>query len=251
MISFKQYLNESIEFLTPSEFKRIISGDPSWCEKLTHKVKILGKLDLSWSNITHLSPLLTVEAPRTSSLFSVADFSHCLKLQNAAGNYNGFVNFSSSSIEVIDKLIVAGDALRQSAAWFCECPNLRVAEGTYSSGVDFSFSGVERIGNLKFTRPHTQKTTFFDCGKLQVATGNYLGKVSFMSSAVHSIENLSVEPHPEITDWSADFRNCDVQSISNFNCKGEIRADPKTLAKIQQYLGQEKAGGKGEFDDLF
>jgi len=255
MISFKDYIQEKGKTsITSGRFVKKTEKNPSWCADLTEPLIVRGAVDMRWSDITHLSPFLIFE--------NFANFARAEKLRVAEGTFKRGASFTGClKLESLGKLEVVGlphvlDATTGVVCSFRGCTNLKVATGTYPGCVSFSYSGIEEIKDL-FISPDIQKpgedgnaAFFSNCERLRVATGTYPGYVEFAGSGVTEIRDLHII-HPNGEGEATDLSGCDIQKISNFTYKGKIFAEPETKAKIQQLQGQEKAGGKGEFDDLF
>jgi len=166
--------------MTGDVFKDLIEANPNWCKDLKEKTSITTYADLSNSNITQLSPLLTFTAKKES-----ATFCNCKNLKVATGTFKGYVSFGNSGVEKIEDLKVTGSDTYGSAASFVNCKNLKVAAGTFRGGVYFSDSGIEKIGKLKITSTMVRTLSeFYGC-------------------------------EPETLGVKADFRDCFIKNIPN------------------------------------
>jgi hypothetical protein len=175
--------------ITARQFKAFIKQNPSWCETLTEPVEITTYCNMSYSNITHLSPLLTFSG-RNKYYGNAANFHGCDNLRIATGTYLGRVDFSYSGVNEIKNLVVSAPNKYGWAANFHGCENLKIATGTYSGFVDFALSGVEEIKDLVVSTPDLSgyAASFYGCKNLRVATGTYPGHVDFVHSGVSEIE---------------------------------------------------------------
>jgi len=91
---------------------------------------------------------------------------------------------------------------------------------------------------------------FAKCEGLTCITGDYVGMVAIQDSPISEIRDLSIrvnEPH----HTSLYVGSHPIKKITNFKYEGKLGGDEENIKRIHQLLGQEKAGGKGEFDDLF
>jgi hypothetical protein len=217
--------------------------NPSWCKTITEPLIVDGQLNCWGSEITHLSPLITFT--------DACNFDKCMNLKVATGKFREIVGFSESGIEEIRNLVVENVSGKYGdyVANFDRCERLKVASGTYTGEVSFWDSSVEEIGDLVITDPGPdgQAVGFVNCKRLKVATGTFPGMVDFRDSGVVEIRDLIITETRWADNMAALFDGCHIQKVSNFKYNGGI----DILAKIQQLQGQEKAGGKGEFDDLF
>jgi hypothetical protein len=130
--------------ITGNDFVCLILKDPDFCKTLTKPLTITGKVDLSKSNITTLSPLLTFQQE--------ALFIECNQLEVATGAYEIFVSFKKSAVSKIENLQVTGfleTTLDVESADFSHCENLKIASGKFTTGVSFFGSGIESINNLE------------------------------------------------------------------------------------------------------
>jgi len=243
--------------ISAEDFVHRTKKDPSWCKFLTERLVVEGEVHLDKANTNHiaqLSPFLVFE--------NFANFERQPFITVAEGTFKQGVVFNGClGLESIGKLEVVGMAPDTSyftgmSCSFYKCERLRVATGTYPGYVSFADSGVKEIKDL-FISPDIQNpgrggaaATFDGCMGLRVATGTYPGSLKFAESGVTEIRDLHIL-NPDEEGEAIDLSGCGIQKISNFKYNGEIFADDKTLAKIQQLQGQDKAGGKGEFDDLF
>jgi len=161
--------------ITGEEFVGLIEKDPSWCKNLKKEVEITTFVNLAYSNITHLSPLITFSGKNKNGW--VVDFGNCEQLKVATGTYKGFANFSYSEIEKIENLNVTGVDTVIDSAYFLGCKNLKVATGTYKGFVNFSESGIETIKdlNIENTNINGEKTRFEAC-PIKYVPKEYRGK---------------------------------------------------------------------------
>jgi len=132
--------------MTGEEFVMLIRANPSWCKNLKEPLEITSYVELSYSNITHLSPLITFSG--TDSQGKTISLLSCRNLKVATGTFHGYASFSHSGIEKIENLTVTITNQDAGSAGFFNCTNLKIATGTYNGFVDFGNSGVTIIKNL-------------------------------------------------------------------------------------------------------
>ena len=108
--------------MTGEEFYELIRKDPSWCLNIKEPLEITTYVELIYTNITHLSPLLTFKGKNNGNLQWVADFRQCKFLKVATGIYDGFVNFSGAGITTIKDLIIKKSDATGEKARFINCP---------------------------------------------------------------------------------------------------------------------------------
>jgi hypothetical protein len=136
------------------------------------------------------------------------------------------------------------------------CDHLKILNGIFKGNVWVTRSAIERVENVKvLSAPslENQLAVFHNCPTLKYISGDIECSLT-LPSTIEIIENLTLS-HPNYGGKPIGLKfigdEVGLQKVSNFKWEGEIIADDKTLAKFQQLHGQEKAGGKGEFDDLF
>ena len=161
--------------MTGEKFISLIEKDPSWCLCIKEPIEITTFVNLSYGNITHLSPLLTFSGKNEDNW--VANFYECENLKVATGTFHGFVHFGYSGIEKIENLnVTETDKVNESTS-FSNCQNLKVATGNYKGRVNFSNSGVTTIKNLNIKAPdnYGEKAHFLNCPILYIPK-EYRGK---------------------------------------------------------------------------
>jgi len=84
--------------ISAEEFTNFVTKDPNWASRLTSPIFIKGEVNLKNHPISELSIYLHFQ--------DAADFSDSPNLKIATGTYNGHVNFSETSIEGIENLII-------------------------------------------------------------------------------------------------------------------------------------------------
>jgi len=265
MTSFKHFLKEErmqrgrIETITPNEFKTRTIENPSWCKDLTEPLSVIGSYYFDEGGhrkvltqypfnrlpITHLSPYLYFDG--------AVDFSYCENLKVATGNFGRYTDFEGSGIEEIRDLRSTYFHNANQAVDFTGCENLKVAAGHYFGMVNFSRSGIEKIGDLTFDDgpPPVKSAWFFGCKNLKVLSGTFPGAIVVSQAGVEEIRDLTIL-NPDRAGVSLHIHgDIPIKKITNFKYTGTIRAEPELLNKMTRLMGQEKAGGPGQFDDLF
>jgi len=251
MVSFKQYISEEWEtdVMSAEKFVWKIRENPSWCKTIKAPLTIQGAVDLEYSPITHLSPRLTF----AGSVY-LRDADHLTVLE---GTFKDRVQVSYSGIREVKGVSVFGGLQEihdyNNALVVAHCQKLEKVDAVVYGGVNLSWSSVTDISKLKVMTPSRNGwgVDLTGCQKIETLSGYYKGSVVLSSgSEVKEIRDLNIA-EPDRGGGALYIRHADIQKISNFKYKGKIIADDKTLAKIRQLQGQEKAGGKGEFDDLF
>ena len=171
--------------ITGKEFKDLIEKDPSWCKDLKEPLKITGFTRLDYSNITHLSPLITFSK---DDMGWAASFYGCKNLKVATGTFNGFLQLKESGIEKIENLTVKGVECSGWSANFSDCENLKVATGTFTGSVKFSKTKVETIKDLIIKKENNKgvKANFLDC-PIKYVPREYRGKKFIFNEKI--IEN--------------------------------------------------------------
>jgi len=216
MISFKQYLSET----TKGSFHRPEDGVLT-----AEELNALLSKDPSWCK--HIKRPTIITDSFTCQNIEITHLSPFLEFKESA-DFNG-------------------------------CENLKVAEGKFRWDVYFYHCGIEDTTNLiagawgleySKNEPITA-AIFYNCPNLQVAAGTYGGYVEYNGCPITEIKDLSIRGQYDDRSVSFYGHQVNIQKVSNFSQTHGIDADDKILAKIQQLRGQEKAGGKGEFDDLF
>jgi hypothetical protein len=247
MISFKQYLRESWRprsLIGGQSFEFEVRRDPEWCRGITEPLRVVSEfVDLNYHPIRCLSPLLTFEVG--------VSLQGCGQLESLEGTFLSGVNAGRSGIRYVNASVTGG--IDTSALCVSECKRLESIETAYvAGGVDVSNSSVSDISKLKVLSENRLGNALFaaGCDDLKVISGNYVGAVVVSGEGPKSLKNLTIQSYT-MSDGLALTLRCDVGEVENFKYKGEINADPEVIKKIHQLMGQEKAGGKGEFDDLF
>jgi hypothetical protein len=246
VISFKQYISEEWEtdVMSATEFISKIRENPSWCKTIKAPLTIQGEVDLGYSPITCLSPLLTF-----SGAVYLRETEHLRVLE---GTFKDRVWASYSNIREVRGVTIFGRNY-DAALNLSHCKKLKIVNAIVHCGVDLSWSSVVDISKLKVMKPNSGGLALelTGCKKIETLSGHYAGAITISTgSNVKEIKNLTIT-EPNRRGVALYLSHADVQKISNFTYNGKIDTDDKTLAKIQQLIGQEKAGGKGEFDDLF
>jgi len=143
-------ISEKTERISALEFLKRIEDNPSWAKSLEHPVVVYQYVDLSDSNITHLSRWLRFSGK--DDYGESANFCRCTQLENAEGTYDGSVDFSQSSIKHIGRLKVLGVDRSATSAYFYKCKELKKLSGTFYGPVAACESSIEEIENLKITK---------------------------------------------------------------------------------------------------
>jgi len=173
------------------------------------------------------------------------DPSWCLGIKRPLAVY-GHVKLENSPITHLSPWITFYHSVS-----FSNCLSLLVAEGAFYGTVNFSHSNVQDISKVRVLGPGKNGSAayFNNCENLKVASGHYNGAVSF-SGSIEEIKDLTIE-NPDRNGVAMWYRGEEIKRVTNFKYKGEINARPQVIKRIHQLMGQDKAGGKGEFDDLF
>jgi hypothetical protein len=137
---------------------------------------------------------------------------------------------------------------------FVRCHYLKKAEGEFRNHLHFYTCGIEEIGDLKGASMSIEDPSImendmwipFTACRLKVATGTYGCNVGFKECPLREIKDLKV-----LGDVAFYGRDVNIQKITNFEYTGKLTGQQDILDQIHKIQGQEKAGGKGEFDDLF
>jgi hypothetical protein len=162
--------------ITAEEFLNMVAKNPSVFEHWDTPLEITEYVDCEYSPITHLSKHLTFSGRSESG--EAAKFFACRALKIATGTFHGLVNFSSSSIEMIENLTVTQPEKDGWAADFHNCKKLKVATGTYAGSVFLLGSGIHSIKNLNIEQPDNSGTyaAFSNCPNLKTLEGWDLSK---------------------------------------------------------------------------
>jgi hypothetical protein len=250
VISFKQYISEEWEtdVMSATEFISKIRENPSWCRTIKAPLTIQGEVDLEYGPITRLSPFLTF----AGSVY-LRETDHLKVLE---GTFKNRVWASYSNIREVKGATISfkgGSMPYDTALGLSRCEKLEKVDAVVYGGVNLAWSSVTDISKLKVMKP-SQSGWALDltgCEKIETLSGHYVGAISINTgSNVKEIKDLTIT-EPNRSGVALYISRADIQKISNFTYNGKIDTDDKTLAKIQQLQGQEKAGGKGEFDGLF
>ena len=225
--------------ITARKFKAAVKLDPAWALTLTEPVEITGYCNMKFSGITHLSPLLHFAGRNAKE--DAASFSCCKNLRVAEGTFNGFVNFSESSVEKIGNLEITESNKIGAAACFRSCNALNIAQGTFPGSVCFNESGITRIGELNITAPNEEgfAADFFRCKALEMAEGTFPGFVDFAMSGIKKVGKLAITK-PNKNGFKANFLGCDIRLPVEFIGHEYVMSD-STRQKILKRIAAANA----------
>jgi hypothetical protein len=196
-----------------------------------------------------------------------ADLSQNPKLEKAEGFFQGYVNWSASSITGIGDLVTGTSPAGWSAS-FLRCKDMKTANGTFPAAVDFSQSGLETTAGLKITGSSYEgiAALFQGCKGLKRVEGEFEGMADYRESMVEGFggpSELSIPKflsNPKNTEGPKVWLNLEhcpnlaekhlPQRLANLGAD-TVRADSqlwertKTRSKLRQELAQSRERASG------
>jgi len=129
--------------ITGEEFIENIKKDPSWCLGIKEPLEITTCINLTCSEITHLSPLITFSGKEEAYGWS-ATFYNCKNLKVATGTFYKGVDFRNSGVTIITNLTIENATQQREKADFEGCPIKYIPKKYRKIGFIFDYGIIEQ-----------------------------------------------------------------------------------------------------------